>query len=72
MSDPRSLMPSAVGGTEATTDAGGAVTFCDLPADMRLVFSAILPDGRPAADSSVHRVEKNALRVVRVLMRRPQ
>jgi hypothetical protein len=48
------------------------VTFCDLPADVRLVFSAILPDGKPATDSSFHRVEKNELRVVRVLTRRPQ
>jgi hypothetical protein len=60
-----------VGGTETTTDAGGAVTFCDLPADVRLVFSAIRPDGKPAADSSFHTVDKDGLRVVRVVTRRP-
>jgi hypothetical protein len=69
---PQSFMATEVGGTQSSTDAGGAVTFCDLPADVRLVFSAILPDGKPAADSSFHRVEKNELRVVRVLTRRPQ
>lgn len=68
---PQSLMATAVGGTQSTTDTGGAVTFCDLPGDVRLVFSAIQPDGKPAADSSFHRVEKNELRVVRVVTRRP-
>jgi len=68
---PQSFMATAVGGTQSTTDTGGAVTFCDLPADVRLVFSAILPDGKPAADSSFHRVETNELRVVRVVTRRP-
>jgi len=69
---PQSFMATEVGGTQSSTDAGGAVTFCDLPADVRLVFSAILPDGKPAADSSFHRVEKNELRMVRVRTRRPQ
>jgi hypothetical protein len=72
MERPTMLMPSEVGGTETLTDAGGAVTFCDLPADLRLVFSAVLPDGKPAADSSFHRVEKNALTVSTVITRRPQ
>jgi hypothetical protein len=35
------------------------------------VFSAVRPDGKPAADSSLHRVEKNALRVNTVITRRP-
>jgi hypothetical protein len=71
MERPQTLMPTEVGGAESLTDAGGAVTFCDLPADMRLVFSAVRPDGKPAADSSLHRVEKNALRVNTVITRRP-
>jgi hypothetical protein len=68
---PQSFMATEVGGAQSTTDTGGAVTFCDLPADVRLVFSAIQPDGKPAADSSFHRVDKNELRVVRVVTRRP-
>ncbi len=72
MERPQTLTPTETGGTESLTDAGGAVTFCDLPADMRLVFSAVQPDGKPAADSSLHRVEKNALRVNTVTTRRPQ
>lgn len=65
------LMPTAVGGSESITDATGAVTFCDLPADVRLVFSAIQPNGKPAVDSSYLRVEKNELRVSTVRTRRP-
>jgi hypothetical protein len=47
------------------------VTFCNLPADVRLVFSTFLPDGKPAADSSFHLVNKSELRVSTVLTRRP-
>jgi hypothetical protein len=72
MERPQMLMPTEVGGFESLTDAGGTVTFCDLPADMHLVFSAVQPDGKPAADSSFLRVEKNALRVSTVVTRRPQ
>jgi hypothetical protein len=68
---PESLMASEVGGMESLTDAGGAVTFCDLPADITLWFSAVMTDGRPAADSSFLRVKKNELRVSTVMTRRP-
>ena len=68
---PQSLAPSKVGGTEATTDANGAVTFCDVPADVRLVFSAVRPDARPAADSTYLRVAKRELKVSTVVTRRP-
>ena len=71
MERPETLMPTAVGGTESLTDAAGAVTFCNLPADVRLVFSTVLPDGKPAADSSFHLVNKSELRVSTVLTRRP-
>ena len=71
MDAPELLVPTAVGGTESITDASGAVTFCDLPADMRLVFSAIRPDGKPAADSTLLRVMKNELRVSTVVTKRP-
>ena len=70
-STPAGLMASEVGGSESLTDASGATTFCDVPADVRLVFSALRPDGKPAADSSYLRVEKNELRVTTVLTRRP-
>jgi hypothetical protein len=72
MEHPEMLIPSAVGGTESLTDAGGAVTFCDLPADMHLVFSAVKPDGKPSADSSFLRVTRNEFRVTTVVTRRPQ
>ena len=72
MERPTALMPTEVGGIESLTDAGGAVTFCDVPADMQLIFSAVRPDGKPAADSSFQRVEKNTLRVSTVITRRPQ
>jgi hypothetical protein len=68
---PGMMMPSEVGGSESLTDAAGAVTFCDVPADVRLVFSALKPDGKPAADSSYLRVSKNELRVSTVITRRP-
>jgi hypothetical protein len=68
---PQTMMPSRVGGTETTTDAGGAVTFCDVPPDIRLVFSAVQADTRPSADSSFHYIEKGQLKVVRVVTRRP-
>ena len=71
-SRPQALTASEVGGFESLTDTGGAVTFCDVPGDMQLVFSAVRPDGKPAADSSIVRVGKNALGVVTVTTRRPQ
>lgn len=69
---PQFLMPSERGGLETLTDAGGVATFCDLPADMQLVFSAVKRDGKPASDSSFLRVAKNELRVSTVITRRPQ
>ena len=71
-STPAGLMPSVVGGSESLTDASGAATFCDVPADVRLVFSALRADGKPAADSSYLRVERNELRASTVLTRRPE
>ena len=72
MERPQMLMPTEIGGMESLTDAGGSVTFCDLPPDMHLVFSAVRPDGKPAADSSFLRVNKNQFRVTTVITRRPQ
>ena len=54
-----------------TEFASGAATFCDVPADVRLIFSALRADGKPAADSSYLRVERNELRASTVLTRRP-
>jgi hypothetical protein len=71
MEEPKSLMPTAVGGSESLTDGAGTVTFCDVPSDVRLVFSAVLPDGKPAADSTNLRVGKYELRVWTVTTRRP-
>jgi hypothetical protein len=67
-----SLTPSEVGGLESTTNAEGVVTFCDLPADMHLVLSAVKPDGKPASDSTFLRAHRNELRVSTVVTRRPQ
>jgi hypothetical protein len=72
MERPQSLMPSERGGLETLTDAGGVATFCDLPADMHLVFSAVTADGQPASDSTFLRIAKNELRVSTVRTRRPQ
>jgi len=69
--DPKMIVPGEVGGMQTVTDDAGAVTFCDLPADVRLVFSALRPDGSPAPDSTNLRVSKNELRVSTVLTRRP-
>jgi hypothetical protein len=71
MEKPGSLMPSAVGGTESLTDASGTVTFCDLPDDVRLVFSAVKLDGKPTADSTYHVVRKGELKVSTVRTGRP-
>jgi hypothetical protein len=71
MEEPKSLMPTAVGGSESLTDGAGTVTFCNVPSDVRLVFSAVLPDGKPAADSTNLRVGKYELRVWTVTTRRP-
>lgn len=65
-------VPTRVGGTESLTDASGTVTFCDLPPDVRLVFSSVQSDGKPAADSVYLRIEKKALGVTTVRTRRPQ
>lgn len=72
MDNPKSIMPSAVGGLELRTNDAGVVTFCDLPADVRLVFSALRPDGSPSADSTYLRVSKSELRVSTVRTGRPQ
>lgn len=69
--DVKMLMASEVGGIQTLTDASGAATFCDLPADVRLVFSAVRPDSKPAADSTYLRVRKNELRVDTIRTRRP-
>ncbi len=71
MENPETLKPMVRGGLESLTDASGAVTFCDLPADMKLVFSAVRPDGKPAADSTDLRVARNELKVSTVITRRP-
>ena len=71
MDRPETLKPTAVGGVESLTDASGAVTFCDVPADVKLVFSALKPDGKPAADSTDLRVAKSEIRVWTVITRRP-
>ena len=68
---PGGSITSQVGGFESLTDASGAATFCDVPADVRLVFAALRGDGKPAADSSDLRVGKNELRVSTVVTRRP-
>lgn len=68
---PDMVMASEVGGIESLTDAAGSVTFCDVPADVRLVFSALLLDGKPASDSTYLRVAKNELRMSTVTTRRP-
>jgi hypothetical protein len=67
---PETLTPTAVGGNETLTDATGTATFCDVPADVKLVFSAIKPDGKPAADSTDLRVSKSEIRVWTVVTRR--
>jgi len=67
---PETLTPTAVGGSETLTDATGAATFCDVPADVRLVFSAVKSDGKPAADSTDLRVAKSEIRVWTVVTRR--
>jgi hypothetical protein len=38
---------------------------------MKLVFSAVRPDGKPAADSTDLRVARNELKVSTVITRRP-
>ena len=72
MQRPQSLVATEKGGLETLTDAGGVATFCDLPADLHLVFSAVKPDGKPTSDSSFLRLAKNELRVSTVVTRRPQ
>ena len=70
--DVRSMTPMVRGGIESRTDDAGVVAFCDVPADIGLVFSALRPDGTPAADSTWLRVSKNELRVSTVRTVRPQ
>lgn len=69
--NPGKMTASETGGFESLTDASGGVTFCDVPADVRLVFSAVRPDGKASSDSSYLRVERNELRVSTVITRRP-
>jgi hypothetical protein len=71
MEKPELLIASRVGGSETLTDASGTVTFCDLPEDIRLVFSAVKPDGKPAPDSTYHVVRKGELKVSTVRTGRP-
>ena len=71
MENPETLRPMVRGGLESLTDASGAVTFCDLPAELTLVFSAVRPDGKAAADSTDLRVARNELKVTTVITRRP-
>jgi hypothetical protein len=68
---PESMVASEVGGTETLTDASGVATFCDVPPDVQLVFSAVMSDGRPASDSTLIRIGKKQLRVWTVQTRRP-
>lgn len=68
---PETIVPTEAGGMESMTDASGTVTFCDLPADVRLVFSTLRPNGSPA-DSSFHRLARNELRVAEVRTVRPR
>jgi hypothetical protein len=68
---PESLAAAEVGGTETLTDASGVATFCDVPPDVQLVFSAVRSDGRPASDSTLIRIGKKQLRVWTVQTRRP-
>jgi hypothetical protein len=72
MDNPKMITPRAVGGLESRTNDAGVVTFCDLPADVSLVFSALRPDGAPSADSTYLRVSKSELRVSTVRTGRPQ
>lgn len=69
--NPAKMIATDVGGSESLTDGSGGVTFCDVPANVRLVFSTVRPDGKAAPDSSVLRVERNELRVTTVITRRP-
>jgi hypothetical protein len=66
------MTPMVRGGIETRTDDAGVVAFCDLPADVRLVFSALRPDGTPSPDSTWLRVSKNELRVSTVRTVRPR
>jgi hypothetical protein len=66
------MTASVRGGLETMTDAAGTVVFCDVPGDVRMVFSAVRPDGKAAADSTEVRVPKNGLQVWRVTTVRPQ
>lgn len=68
---PESIVASEVGGTETLTDASGVATFCDVPPDVQLVFSAVRSDGRPASDSTLIRIGKGQLRYSTVRTRRP-
>ena len=71
MERPEQINPTTVGGTETMTDASGVVTYCDVPADVKLVFSAVQSNGRPAADSTELRVGQRALRGFTVRTKRP-
>lgn len=70
--DVLTMQPMVRGGLESLTDDAGVVTFCDLPADVRLVFSALRPDGSASADSTFLRVSKYELRVSTVRTVRPK
>lgn len=60
------------GGVETLTDASGTVTFCDVPAAAAPWFSAVRPDGRPAADSVAAPAIPGGLRVIHVKTARPR
>jgi hypothetical protein len=68
---PESLQAAEVGGSETLTDASGVATFCDVPPDVQLVFSAVKSDGKAAGDSTLMRIGKSELRVWSVKTRRP-
>jgi len=70
-SDVLNMTPMVRGGSESRTNDAGVVTFCDLPADVRLVFSALRSDGSPA-DSTFLRVSRSELRVSTVVTKRPK
>ena len=59
------------GGTETITDAAGVVAFCGVPGATPLWFSALKPDGKPAADSVSFQVRRGELKVLHVRTTRP-
>ncbi len=57
--------------TNTATDAAGVVAFCGVPDATPLWFSALKPDGKPAADSVSFQVRRGELKVLHVRTTRP-